>query len=223
MHRVTGMSDDERGRLHAPALAPVGSGAPEDDSLQDGRAGPGVLRDGIESDLGQQRQPPPRDGASPASQEPSRWGAEGQSQQQRCEGGRTGWNRVIQDGHLDQHPAHAFGCQRRELEGDVRPQRGTADHSLVQLQVIEQRKELLGEGRHRVAPHVARAIRGPVSEGIEGDYAVTVTGQAPRQRQLHLLREQQPGQQHRAPIALPVDRVGKPLTVVGEEGHHQSG
>ena len=75
------------------------------------------------------------------------------------------------------HAAHALRRGDGRLERRVRAQRGAADDRLVDLEVVEQRHDLLAEDGHRVAPHVARAVRVAVAEQVERDHAVAALGQ----------------------------------------------
>ena len=86
-----------------------------------------------------------------------------------------------------------------ELEGRVGAERGPHHDRLVDAQVIHQRHYLLGVEGHRVAPHVARAIRGAVAEQVERDRAVAPRGEVFGQRPVHLLREQQTVDQDHRP------------------------
>ena len=67
-------------------------------------------------------------------------------------------------------------------------------------EVVHQRDELLAEEVHRVAPHVAWAVRFAVAEQVDGDHAVAARGERFGQRAVHLLGEQQPvDEDQRAP------------------------
>ncbi len=119
----------------------------------------------------------------------------------------AGRDRVVEHRHLDHHALQALGSHRGDLERDVGSQRGAADDRPLELQVIEQGHGLAGEGGHRVVPHLHGPVRGPVAERIERDDAVAPPGQLAGQRGLHLLREQQTGQEDGGAITLSVGRV----------------
>jgi hypothetical protein len=93
--------------------------------------------------------------------------AEREPHQQRGERERAAEQRVVEHGHLDQHPAHALGRRDRRLECGVGAQRGAADHGLLDLDVIEQRDRLPPEPRHGVVRHLGRAVRIAVAEQVE--------------------------------------------------------
>ena len=145
--------------------------------------------------------------------------AEGERDLQRGEGDGAGQQRVVEHRHLDDHPAQALGCHRGDRERRVGSQRGAADDGLVDLEVVQQRDRLLGEALHPVGAHVARAVRAPMAQQVERDDAVAALGQRRGHRDVHALREQQPGQQDRDPRALAVDAVGQAVAVVLEGGH----
>ena len=158
MDGVAGVADDQRRRLEGAAIASLGRGAPKDDPLQDRRAGAGILRDRIERELQQQRQPLPVDATGDARECRHHGFSECKREQQRREDGRAGGDRVVEDWHLDEHAPQSRRGRRGHLERDVRPQRGASDDRLIELQVVQQRHRLRREGRHRVAPHVPRAV-----------------------------------------------------------------
>ena len=148
--------------------------------------------------------------------------AEAQRDHERREGDRAAQQRVVEHRHVDDHAADALGRVHRGLERRVGPQRGPAQHGVVDLEVIEQGDHLLPEGRHRVARHVARAIRAPVAEQIERHHPVAALGQRARQRPVHLLRQQQRMDQDARARTLAIDRVGQPAAFEAEEGHRVS-
>ena len=116
-------------------------------------------------------------------------------------------------------PRTRSGAGRRGLERDVRAERGAADDRLVELEVVEQRDHLLAEVRHRVAPHVARAVRRAVAEQVERDDAVAAVGERLRQRLVHARPEQQPVQQDHRSRTAPVRPVREALSLVPEARH----
>ena len=79
-------------------------------------------------------------------------------------------------------PRTRSGACDGDLERRVGAQRGAADHRLIELEVVHERQHLLAERAHRVAPHVARAVRAPVAEQVEQDDAVAAVGQRLGQR-----------------------------------------
>jgi hypothetical protein len=62
--------------------------------------------------------------------------------------------------------------------------------------MVDERDRLLAERRHRVAPHVARAIGAPVPEEVERHHAVAALGQRAGERLVHPLVQEQPVEEH---------------------------
>ncbi len=117
-------------------------------------------------------------------------------------------------------PAHPLGRLHRELERDVRAERGAAHHRLLRAEVVEQRHHLLGEGGHRVPQRVGRPVGAAVAEQVEGDDVQTLGRERPRQRLVHPARHQLSGQQHHPGVAGAVLGVLEPVpagAVVEEE------
>ena len=113
-------------------------------------------------------------------------------------------------------PRSRSGASDGDLERHVRAQRRAADDRLVDLEVVEQADDLLGEEAHAVAPHVRRAVGLAVAEQVERHDAVAALGERPRQRLVHALAQQQPVQEHRHARALAVDLVGQPAVLARE-------
>jgi len=219
MDRIAVVADDEGGRGDLAAQRLVRRRATEEQAVQDSRAGPRLLADGVQADVGQQRADAAGDHPRAARDEAHDGLAEGQGDHQRREGDRAGQQRVVEHGHLEHHAADALRRAHRGLEARVGAQRGPAEHRLVELEVVEQRDHLLSEEGHRVAGHVLRAVRAPVTEQVQGHHPVAARGQGAGQRTVHLLREQQPVDQHERARTVSVDRVGQPAAFVAEEGH----
>ena len=138
--------------------------------------------------------------------------AGGQGEHQRREGDRAAEQRVVEHRHLDDHAAQALGRRARPPRAPrSRPATCRSTTASSTSEVVEQRDDLLAEGRHRVAPHVARAVRAAVAEQVERDDAVAALGERARQRRVHALAEQQAVDEHGHPRALAVDRVGEPV------------
>ena len=100
--------------------------------------------------------------------------------------------RVVEHRHLDHHAAQPLGCGRGELERSVGSERGPHHRRFVDLQVVQQRDQLLREDAHRVAPHVAWALGLAVAEQVDGDHPVAARRELFGQRPVHLLAQQQP-------------------------------
>jgi hypothetical protein len=118
--------------------------------------------------------------------------------------------------HLDHHPAQPLRGQRGHLQRHVGAQRSAPDDRLVDLQVIEQRDDLLAEEGHRVDAHVVRALRAPVPQQVDRDDSVAALGQGARQRRLHRLRQQQAVHEHDHARALAVLGVHETPPLVAE-------
>ena len=88
-------------------------------------------------------------------------------------------------------PRSRSGRQRGGLQRDVRAERRPGHDGLVELEVVEQRDDLLAEHRHGVVPHVLRPVGAAVAEQIERDDAVAALGEGARQGLVHPLREEQ--------------------------------
>ena len=71
------------------------------------------------------------------------------------------------------------------LERHIGPELGPSDHGLLGFEVVEPSDRLLAEDGHRVPPHVARAVRGPVTEQVETEDSITPRGERLRDRRLH--------------------------------------
>jgi hypothetical protein len=111
--------------------------------------------------------------------------------------------------------------ERRHLERGVRAQRGSADHRLVDLEVVHQGDDLLREQAHRVAPHVARAVGTAVAEEVEQDDAVPAGGEVLGQRLVHARRQQEPGEEDHDARPVAVRAVGEALALVAEARHRK--
>ena len=199
VHGVAAVADDERGRLEGAALVAVRGDAPEEQALQDGRPRSGLLADGVERDVAVVGQQATRDRARESRDLLHDGLPERQRDQDRSEGERAREQGVVEHGHLDDHPAQALRCGGGDLQGGVGPERGAHDDGLLELEVIHQRDDLVGEEAHRVAPHVARALGFAVAEEVDGDDAVAERGEVARERAVHLLGEQQPVDQDQRP------------------------
>ena len=77
---------------------------------------------------------------------------------------------LLRTGISSSRPLTRSGASDRHLEGDVGAQAGAADDGLLGAEVVEQRHDLLGEGRHRVDERVGRPVRAPVAEQVEGHH-----------------------------------------------------
>ena len=216
MHGVAPVPDHERGRGERAPLAAVRRGAAGEDALQDGGARCGVLADGVEQHVRRPRHAPLGDESREPGERLHQRLADGQRHHQRRERDRAREQRVVEHGHLDHHAAQPLGRERCDLQRRVRAERRAPDHGLLDLQVVEQRDDVLGEEGHRVAPHVRRAVRAAVPAQVERDDPVPALGQGARQRLVHALAEQQAVYEHGHPRPVPVDAVGQPAILVPE-------
>ena len=80
-----------------------------------------------------------------------------------------------------------------------------------QLEVVEQRRHLAGEQRHRVEPQVLGPVGAPVAEQVDADHPVAARGQRRPQPLEHAPVHQQPVDEHEQPLALPVGVVLDPV------------
>ena len=184
--------------------------------------GPGSWRTVSSTDVEQQRPAAGGHRAGAARDHAHDPLAEGQRDQQRREGDRDTEQRVVEHGHLDDHAAHALrrergrlergvGAQRRTRRGPPRRPRGGRASA-----IICSPKKLI-----EYCGHVARAVRAAVTEQVERDDAVAALGQGRGERLVHLLRQQQPVDEHAGARPLPVDRVGQAVARVAEERHRR--
>ena len=88
-------------------------------------------------------------------------------------------------------PRSRSGARRGDLQRRVGAERGAHHHRLSDLQVVHQGDQLLGEGVHRIAPHVAGAVRFAVAKQVNRDHAVAARRKLFGKRPVHLLGEQQ--------------------------------
>ena len=203
----------------APLLARR-RGAAEEQALQHRGARLRVLADPVEQDVGLPRQRPPRDAAAPRA--PARRIAGSPAVSATISGVKasaqpsSAWSST---GISITMPRKRSGACGDGLERRVGAQRRAHHDRLGLAQVVEQRDDLRAEGRHRVAPLLARAVGLAVAEQVERDDAVPALGERLRQRLVHALGEQQAVQQDRQARALAVDRVGQPLAVEREAAH----
>jgi hypothetical protein len=77
----------------------------------------------------------------------------------------------------------------RRFEGDIGPQRGPADDSLLYLEVIKQSHDLVREQLHPIVAWVQGSIALSVPEKVHEDDAVSPFDQHIRERVLMLARE----------------------------------
>jgi hypothetical protein len=157
---------------------------------------------------------PARNQSSPGGDEARERLAERQRHEQRREGQRAGHQGVVEHGHLDHEAAHPLRCADRGLERHVRPERGSADDRLVDVEVVEQGDGLLAERRHRIAPHVARTIGVAVAEQVETDHPVSARGEGLGHGCLHPPRQQEAVKQDHDARALAVLVVDEPVAIV---------
>ena len=113
-------------------------------------------------------------------------------------------------------PAGGARMAGRHLERDVRPQRGAADDRPVELEVVDQRRDLVGERAHAVGAHVGGLVRGAVAEQVDGDHPQPPRRHLGRQVVVHVPVHQQPVDEHEHPLALAPVGVGDPATVVAK-------
>jgi len=74
---------------------------------------------------------------------------------------------VVEHRHLDDHPPHAFGRQGGHLERRVGTERRAEDDRLVDREMVQERDDLLGEDRRRVARRLVGPIRQAVPEQVD--------------------------------------------------------
>ncbi len=74
-------------------------------------------------------------------------------------------------------PRTRSGSRTASSSATLAPERGPADHGRGLLQVVQQRRHLAGEQRHRVEPQVLGPIRAPVAEQVDADHPVAPPGQ----------------------------------------------
>jgi hypothetical protein len=138
------------------------------------------------------------------------------------EGGGDPGERVVEHRHLDEERLDALGLPDRELERDVGAQRGAAHDGGGQLEVLDQRRHLTGEERHRVEAQVLGAVGAPVAEQVDADHPVP----APRHRRPqpleHAAVHQQAVDEDQHALAVPVGVVLDPVTLVAELAHAAS-
>ena len=146
-------------------------------------------------------QRPARDRARPPGDDVHHALAERERDEQRRERERAPQQRVVEHRHLDHHPAQPLGVRRRDLERGVRAERRAHYGRLLELQVVQQRDYLLCEELHRVAPHVARAVRLAVPEEIDREHVVAARREIFGERAVHLPGEQQSVDQDYRPCA----------------------
>ena len=220
VHRVARVADHERARLDRAPFGARRRGAAEEESLEHGSGRGRVLAHGVEPHV-YEGMSPSRQPAGNPSHHPADRRSEGEPDKQRSEREGACEQGVVEHGHLHDQPLHPSRGEHRRLERHVGAQRRAAHHGPPHVEVIEQPDHLLAEQRHRVAPHVHRPVRLAMPEQVEDDHPVTALGERPRQRLLHLARQQQAGQQHHhiAPGAEIV--IDEPLPVVDElvRGH----
>ena len=222
MDRIARVPDHERGSLDQRSLGARRRGAPEEEALDHGGRGARVLPDPVEAGVDQGVRAA-RDQPRDARHRSRDRRAEGQVDEQRGEGERAGEQRVVQDRHLDDRPAQPIGLARHHVERDVRPERGAADHGVVQLEVVHQGDHLVAEQRHRVARHVLRPVGLPVAQEIEHVDAASALGERLGQRAVHLAAQQQPREQHQRPRPGSVLVVDQAEALVAEfaRGRHE--
>jgi hypothetical protein len=126
---------------------------------------------------------------------------------------------VVEHRHLDEEAAHPLRPAHRQLQRDVRPQRGAADDRRRLLEVVEQGRQLAREQRHRVEPQVLRPVRAPVAEHVDADHPVAAIGQLRPQPLEHAPVHQQPVDEHEQPLPLAVGVVLDPVPFVAERAH----
>jgi hypothetical protein len=124
--------------------------------------------------------------------------------------------RVVEDGHLDDHPAQALRRRGGDLEGDVGSQRGPAYDRLVEPEVVEKGDHLCAEDRHRVAPHVARLVGIAVPEVVQHVDVIAARSQLLGQRAVHQAGQKQPRKEHDRARAGAVFVIDEAEPLVGE-------
>ena len=83
----------------------------------------------------------------------------------------------------------------------------------VELEVVDQRGELVAEGGHVVGAHVGRLVRGAVAEQVDGDHAEAARGHLRRELVVHVAVHQQAVGEHQRALALAVVGVRDPVPV----------
>ncbi len=156
VHGVAVVADDERRRGERVPLVAMRRHAAEEEPLEERAAGSGVLADSVEDDVDVEGDHGRRDEPGKARHDAHHRRADGHGNEQRRKRDGAAEERVVEDGHLEDHPAEALRGQRGNLQRDVGAQRGAPDDRLVQLEVVEKRHDVTRELAHRVAPHVER-------------------------------------------------------------------
>ena len=204
--------------LEGAAHVARGGDPVEEDALDDRAAGARVLADHVEGDVDPERDERARDHPGEQRDHRHRRPAQGQRQHHRGEDRRPGGEGMVEDGHLDEHPAHPVGRLGGDLEGDVGAERGAPDHGALDAEVVEQRHRLAGEERHRVARHVLGAVGEAVPEQVEGDHPGASLGERGGEGEVHPLGEEQPVHEQAGALPVAVDGVREAVPAVGEGG-----
>ena len=106
-----------------------------------------------------------------------------------------------------------------QLERDVGAERGAADNRPLQPEVVEQRKNLLGEQRHRVEAQVVGLVGAAVAEQVDADHPVAALGQRRPELLEHVPVHQQAVGEDDRPLALAVLVEADPVFLIGQRSH----
>ena len=150
------MADHERRVLDLHALLRDRRGAPEQQALEHVGRPRRVAAQEVEQQV--EEVVAARHAAGRDRGEAQQRAAELQHGHDRGEDHRHGEQCVLEHGHLHEQRPRALRGAGGELERDVGAERGAADHGLVDAEVVEQRRDLVGERAHRV---IAGARCGP--------------------------------------------------------------
>ena len=147
-----------------------------------------------------------------------------QCEQDRQEHEAGGDQGVVEDGHLDEQAAGLVWMAGRHLQRRVGAERGTADHGLVELEMVDERGHLIAERGHAVGAHVGRLVRDAVAEEIDRDHAKAARSHCRREVVVHVAVHQQAVGEHQRARPLAVLGIGDAMSVEAKaafEGPHR--
>jgi hypothetical protein len=211
------VADDQGRLLDLHPLLAVGRRLPQQQPLEDGARGARPLANPVKPDVDQVAGA--GDGGGEQGDTLEERPGPAQAEQHRREGGRDRREGVVEHRHLDEEAAHPLRPAGRQLQGDVRPQRGPADDRRRLLEVVEQRRHLAREQRHRVEPQVLGAVGAAVPEHVDADHRVAARRQLRPEAVEHAPVHKQPVDEDQDPLALAVGVVLEPVPLVVEFAH----
>jgi hypothetical protein len=105
---------------------------------------------------------------------------------------------------------------RGELERHVCSERGSAQHRLFEVEVLEERRDLVRERGHRVRPHVYGPVGASVAEQVHRDHAIAAPCHLRRQPVVHAPVHEQAVHEDEGALAVAVLVVRDPVAVIAE-------